>query len=153
MTKKNDFGLPSLEEVMKMANKVQKDVSQPSLDQKVGKVESRESVYSTQYKGGLLYVQLTDLNYFNYYDLNKIPEYYNNREVEIMIHKSKEVMYLTTDTYTSLEGFYYKYNPGVCKKILLGGNYTVKATVDGETVSRNITIDGDTRVLLQFKRK
>ncbi len=103
MTKENDLGLPSLEEVMKMVSKSKRG-SEPTLDKKVEEKRPQEPVHSIQYKQGLLYVQLTDVDYFNYhYRENEVLTYYNHREVEILIHKSKEVIYLTTDTHCSLE--------------------------------------------------
>lgn len=102
----------------------------------------------TNFKPGVLLVELCDPYFKSGY-----ARQYSHRDVEIT---GKEgTIYLSTE----LLRFDYgddtgpEYRSGLCRRNLPGGNYTVKATVCGETQSRKVTVDGDTYLVLNFKTK
>jgi len=103
-------------------------------------------------KDGLLQIQLRDSStigiasgdYSSY-----VPKYpFNN--IDVRIFDGKNEFYMTTHNakHPKREGCFY---PSMCRRKLNGGNYTISATVNNETVSRKITIDGDRTLILKFK--
>ena len=80
---------------------------------------------------------------------------YDHQEVEVINKDTTKTTHLITDTksvYNHLTKQAELY-PGVCETKLPYGDYTIKATIDGETLSRSITINKDTKVLLPFQPK
>ncbi len=110
----------------------------------------------------LLYVQVTEGNtfhvrpsFFSGMMFGYPTRDYNHREVEVIKKGTTNATHLITNT----KGVYdpstkqAELYPGVCETKVPFGDYTIKATIDGETVSRTITLNKDTKVLLLFQPK
>lgn len=110
----------------------------------------------------LLYIQVTEENtfhvrpsFFSGIMFGYPTRNYNHKEVEVTNKDTTKTTNLITDTKSVYDSSTKQCElyPGVCEAKIPFGDYTIKATIDGETVSRTITINKDLKVLLPFQPK
>jgi hypothetical protein len=119
----------------------------------IGKISSEIFLIS-----GNLYIQLGTFG--NFYENTGIESARQSpfNSVSVKVSDKKKMIYLNTETILDRKedgflGFEKRiYMPGVCQRWLEGGNYTVSATVRGEFQSRDVTVDGDTKLYVHFDK-
>jgi chaperonin cofactor prefoldin len=111
------------------------------------KLKRSKEISFSNFNEGVLLIHLYDNHEYGHLGLP-----FNNQEVEISGNQGSIFLRTKSQSFSYDDGSVESKN-GICKRLLHGGNYTVIATVDGETQTGRITVDGETYLGLKFTQK
>jgi hypothetical protein len=119
-------------------------------------VETQEKYENpmTDFEDGLLWIQLGDYPHFYDFKSKDYDSASRFNHIEVEINDGENPVFLITNSVSYEHPTHgTMYTTGVCKKKLLGGNYTIKSTVGEQTIKKNVTIDGNVNLYIEFSEK